>query len=75
MPSGKNILDILRETKKVNDSILSAALHECIKSNLYSATDFSDVVSDLKRQRRVDDTATDNDETVTPLNKISGWIM
>ncbi len=66
---------ILRETKNNNNSILSATLHECIKRNLYSATDFSDVVSYLKRQRRVDDTVTDNDETVTPLNKISGWIM
>ncbi|UOQ85764.1 IS21 family transposase [Gracilibacillus salinarum] len=66
---------ILRETKENNENILSAALSECIKRNLYSATDFSDIVSYLKRQRRVDDTTTDNDQMVAPLNKTSGWVM
>ena len=66
---------VLRETKNNNEEILSAALHECIKRNLYSATDFSDIISYLKRQRSAHETANDNDETVTPLNKISGWIM
>lgn len=66
---------ILRETKMNNEQLLSEALNQCIKRNLYSATDFSDIVSYLKRHRSVDDTANDTAEVVTPLNKISGWIM
>ncbi|MEQ6376783.1 IS21 family transposase [Bacillaceae bacterium S4-13-56] len=66
---------ILKETQKNTESILSAALEECIKRNLYSATEFSDIVSYVKRQRRVHGTVTDNDETGTPLHKVSGWVM
>jgi transposase len=66
---------ILRETKVNSEQIISAALIECIKRKLYSATDFSDIVLYLKRQRQVDDTEADNAKTVTPSNKISDWIM
>ncbi len=66
---------ILREIRTNNEDILSAALGECIKRNLYSATDFSDIVSYVKRQRQVHDTVTDNAKSVEQLNKISGWIM
>ncbi|MBB6454553.1 transposase [Salirhabdus euzebyi] len=66
---------ILRETKVNNAKILSEALRECIRRNLYSATDFSDIVLYVKRQRQIDDTVTDTAEIVTPLNQVSGWIM
>lgn len=66
---------IMREAKENDKTILSLALNECIKRNLYSATDFSDIVIYLKRQRQVDDTVTDNDKTITLLNNISGWVM
>jgi hypothetical protein len=42
---------ILRETKQNSDELLSAALQECVRKKLYSATDFSDIVQYLKRQR------------------------
>nr|WP_227936010.1 IS21 family transposase [Alkalihalobacillus deserti] len=66
---------ILRETKQHNEQVLTEALQECIKRNLYSATDFSDIVLYLKRQRRVNETVNDNAEIVSPLNSISGWIV
>lgn len=68
---------ILKETKQHNDQLLSAALMECIKRNLYSATDFSDIILYLKRQRQDYETAKGSAETVSvsPLNSISGWIM
>lgn len=67
---------ILKETKANHKELLTAALNECIKRNLYSATDFSDVVSYLKRQRQHNDTViTNNDENVAALSKVSGWVM
>lgn len=66
---------ILRETKQNSDDLLSAALQECVRRKLYSATDFSDIVQYLKRQRQVHDTVNDNAENVTPLNSLTGWIM
>jgi transposase len=66
---------IVREAKQTNGQLLTAALRECIKRNLYSATDFSDIVIYLKRQRREHDTVIDNAETVSPLNSLSGWVM
>lgn len=67
---------ILKEAKANNNEILSAALNECIKRNLYSATDFSDVVSYLKRYRPTNDTVTTNNaEIVTPLGHVSEWIF
>ncbi|MGF6950210.1 hypothetical protein QF028_002715 [Neobacillus sp. B4I6] len=66
---------ILRETKQNSDDLLSAALQECVRRKLYSATDFSDIVQYLKRQRQVHDTVNDNTENVTPLNSLTGWIM
>ncbi|WP_083391465.1 IS21 family transposase [Halobacillus karajensis] len=66
---------ILKQTKENNGAILSAALKECVKRNLYSATDFSDIVSYIKRQRQVDGTVTDNARAVSSINKISGWLM
>lgn len=66
---------ILKETKQNNEQLLTAALSECIKRNLYSATDFSDIILYLKRQRQVHDTTNDKAETVSPLNSISGWII
>ena len=66
---------ILRETKQNSDNLLSAALQECVRRKLYSATDFSDIVQYLKRQRQVHDTVNDNAENVTPLNRLTGWIM
>ncbi|WP_308211990.1 hypothetical protein [Neobacillus cucumis] len=66
---------ILRETKQNSDEILSAALHECVRRKLYSATDFSDIVQYIKRQRQVRETVNDNAENVTPLNNFTGWIL
>ncbi|MGD6803497.1 hypothetical protein [Rossellomorea aquimaris] len=66
---------ILKETKQNNEQLLTAALSECIKRNLYSATDFSDLILYLKRQRQVHDTTNDKAETVSPLNSISGWVI
>ncbi|WP_067726509.1 IS21 family transposase [Oceanobacillus damuensis] len=66
---------ILKETKVNNREILSAALNECIKRSLYGATDFSDVVSYLKRHRQVEDTVNDTAENVTQIKGVSGWVM
>ena len=66
---------ILRETKQQNAQILTAALQECIKRNLYSATDFSDIILYLQRQRQDHETTNDNAEIVSPLNSVSGWMM
>jgi hypothetical protein len=66
---------ILKEIKQNSDDLLSAALEECVRRKLYSATDFSDIVQYLKRQRQVHDTVNDNAENVSPLNSLTGWIM
>lgn len=66
---------ILREIKGNNKETLSLALQESIRRDLYSATDFSDIVLYLKRQRQLDETVNDTAEVVTPLNQLSGWIM
>lgn len=66
---------ILRETKQSTGQITTAALKECIKRNLYSATDFSDVVSYLQRQRQKGDTVADTSGTESQLNSVSGWVM
>ncbi|WP_242057294.1 Mu transposase domain-containing protein [Guptibacillus hwajinpoensis] len=66
---------ILRETKQQNAQILTAALQECIKRNLYSATDFSDIILYLQRQRQDHETPNDNAKIVSPLKSVSGWAM
>ncbi|MDI4707227.1 hypothetical protein MKZ48_21965, partial [Pseudoalteromonas shioyasakiensis] len=66
---------ILKETKVNNRDILSAALNECIKRNLYGATDFSDVVAYIIRHRQVEDTVNDTDENVTRIKGVSGWVI
>lgn len=66
---------ILKEAKENSKELLSAALKECMKRNLYSATDFSDVVSYIKRHRLVDETVTANADIVTQIGQVSEWIM
>lgn len=66
---------ILKETKVNNKEILSAAFNECIQRSLYGATDFSDVVSYLKRHRQVEDTVGDTPENVSRIKGVSGWVM
>ena len=67
---------ILKETKANDPETLSSALKECRKRNLYSATDFSDVVSYLKRYRQTSDTLIiDNAESVPSISHISNWIL
>jgi len=67
---------ILKETKENNRKIISATLQECVKRKLYGATDFSDVVSYVKRHRQGTDTlAIDNEEYIKPLNKTAQWIL
>lgn len=67
---------ILKETKENDRKIISATLQECVKRKLYGATDFSDVVSYVKRHRQGTDTlAIDNEEYIKPLNKTAQWIL
>ncbi|MEW4284597.1 Mu transposase domain-containing protein [Priestia koreensis] len=66
---------IFKETKQHTGHLLSEALMECVKRNLYSATDFSDIILYIKRQRQAHDTAIDRAEIVSPLNSTSGWAM
>jgi len=67
---------MIKETKANDKDILSAALQECVKRKLYGATDFSDVVSYVKRHRPSTDTlAIDNEEYITPLNRTAQWIL
>lgn len=66
---------ILKEIKLNDGQILSLALSECIKRNLYSATDFSDVVSYIKRHRQCNNTVTTNAKNVTLLGNVTDWIM
>lgn len=67
---------IIKETRANDKDILSAALQECEKRKLYGATDFSDVVSYVKRHRQGTDTlAIDNGEYIKPLNKTAQWIL
>ncbi|WP_299833884.1 hypothetical protein [uncultured Metabacillus sp.] len=66
---------IIRETKENDPQILSAALNECMKRKLFSATDFSDIVAYVKRQRQKHGTDKENVKPIEPLNKLSSWIM
>lgn len=64
---------ILRETKENCSTVLSKALEECLKRKLYSATDFSDIVAYVKRQRLVHETVEIKEKEIKPLNN-TGWI-
>ena len=66
---------ILKEAKENHSEVLSSALKESIKRNLYSGTDFSDVVSYIKRYRRPNETVTANVDTVLPEGQVSKWVM
>lgn len=66
---------IVKETKINNKEILSTALKECIKRNLYGATDFSDVVAYLKRHRQMEDTTNDTAKNVAQVKGVSAWVM
>ncbi len=66
---------IVKETKINNKEILSTALKECIKRNLYGATDFSNVVAYLKRHRQMEDTTNDTAKNVTQVKGVSAWVM
>lgn len=66
---------ILRETKESNSEVLTKALAECLKRKLYSATDFSDIIAYVKRQRQVHETVIDNMKEIKPLNKLSEWVL
>lgn len=66
---------ILRETKGNVSEVLKRALIECVKRKLYSATDFSDIVAYVKRQRRVHETVLEKKKEIKPLNKLSGWVL
>ncbi|MED4019180.1 IS21 family transposase [Sutcliffiella cohnii] len=63
---------ILRDTKETSSGLLAKALEECVKRRLYSATDFSDIVAYLKRQRPLHDTT--EDKEIKPVNH-SGWVL
>ncbi len=66
---------ILRETKVSNSDVLDKALAECIKRNLFSATDFSDIVAYVKRQRQVHETTKKEMKEIKPLNQLSEWVL
>ena len=66
---------IVKETKINNKEILSTALKECIKRNLYGATDFSDVVAYLKQHRQMEDTPNDTAKNVAQVKGVSAWVM
>jgi transposase len=67
---------LLKEIKANDSTVIQAALHECIKRKLFSATDFSDVIQYLKRQRSAPDSGKDRDETIKqPVTMASNWVM
>lgn len=66
---------ILKEAKKNDSEILSAALNECMKRKLFGATDFSDIVAYVKRQRQKHETVFEKKKPIEPLNKMSSWIL
>lgn len=66
---------ILRETKDSNSDVLNKALAECLKRNLYSATDFGDIIAYVKRQRQGIETTLGNKKEIKPLNKLSEWVL
>jgi transposase len=70
-------LQLLLNSIKTNDSfIINVALDECLRRKLYSGTDFSDIISYLKRQRPVHETVTDNAKQVKqPSTMSSNWVM
>ncbi|MBD8007714.1 IS21 family transposase [Bacillus norwichensis] len=58
---------ISKEIKIQEKSLLNEALGKCVQQKLFCATDFIDMVRYLDRQRQVDNSPTDNDETIKPL--------
>jgi transposase len=66
---------ILRETKDNTSEVLSTALNECVKRKLFSATDFSDIVAYVKRQRLVHETTIVREKEIKQLNQLSEWVM
>jgi transposase len=66
---------ILRETKESNSDVLTKALAECLKRKLYSATDFSDIIAYLKRQRQVHEAVKVDKKEIKPLNQLSEWVL
>lgn len=66
---------ILRETKGIDNEVLTKALAECLKRKLYSATDFGDIIAYVKRQRQVHETVIDKKKEVKTLNRLSEWVL
>lgn len=57
-------------------ALVQAALEECMKRKLYSATDFSDVISYLERQRVSPGTSDHSTVTKVPPSPLSSsWVM
>lgn len=66
---------ILNSSKKNHSMIINKALEECFKRNLYSGTDFIDIIEYIKRQRPLHATQTDNAEMKQPTTVTSSWVM
>ncbi|MFD2046391.1 IS21 family transposase [Ornithinibacillus salinisoli] len=67
---------ILNSIKTNHSMIINSALDECIHRNLYSGTDFSDIIGYLKRQRPLHITENDNAEQLKrPTTMTSNWVM
>ncbi|WP_245796499.1 hypothetical protein [Domibacillus antri] len=57
-------------------ALVQAALEECMKRKLYSATDFSDVISYLERQRVSHETSAHSSVSKVPPSPLSSsWVM
>jgi transposase len=63
---------IARELKSDDKPLVNEALRECVKQKLFCATDFSDMVRYLNRQRQVYSTVpTDNAEIIKTLHEMN----
>ncbi|MFA9459179.1 IS21 family transposase [Halalkalibacter sp. AB-rgal2] len=67
---------IVNSIKTNHPMTINRALEECFKRNLYSGTDFSDIIGYIKRQRPLQATQTDNAEQIKqPTTMTSSWVM
>lgn len=62
---------ILKVLKEVESEIGDEALQVCVQQGIHSATEFSDVVQYIKRQRQVDQASLD--QTKEPIKPFHGW--
>ncbi|MYL36171.1 IS21 family transposase [Pontibacillus yanchengensis] len=67
---------VSKVAKATDKDILEQALEECVKRKLFSATDISDVVDYIKRQRLIPDTTMNQEDGNLPSSsKRHHWVM